>query len=321
MSREFLESFFPSVTTLGKRFAPSIVERYFPDDAAMLCPEVAVVKMGYTIRNPILGVGAVVGVLIGGVGVATIAGWNLNTTPQQHRSFVLAFAFFGLMNVTALTLHSFFPASQLTMPEEYPLWWALDCLFTGWSASALAFGCSDIYRRQTPFALVDAVAKSLPYVGWIGLAMMASLAVILFVWYRKTYALELFYLIPIVTAAVALCPLLLQSLRRVLRHTADGDNGMETRRIVCYVVVYGGGILVLTLGILLDARTCRYLGQQWGDTFMAGTTTFWGCNIVFVGILLWLPHIMTCSEGRKSKSVTENKRRKLKRHVEKRHGE
>ena len=311
MSREFLESFFPTVTMFGKRIVPTIVERYFPDHAAKLCPEVTVVRMGLTIRNPILGAGAVVGIMIGGVGVASIARWNIQTTQQQRRSFLLAFAFFGLMNMTALPLHSFLPATQLTMPEEYPLWWSLDCLFTGWSASALAFGCADIYRRQTAFQLVDTSTKYLPYIGWIGLVVAATLAIIQFVCYRMTYALELFYLIPILSAALTLCPLLLQSLQRARQHFADESHGWEIRRIACCVVVYGGGILVLILGILLDARSCRYIGQQLGDTFMAATTTFWGCNLVLVGIFLWLPHIMTCSEG-KFKSFAKDNQLELK---------
>jgi hypothetical protein len=287
-----------------------IVERYFPDDSASLCPEVAIVRMGYTIRNPILAVGAVVGILIGGVGMVSARSWIFKISRQQRRSFLMSYAFFGLMNVTALPLHSFLPATQLAMPEAYPLWWALDCLFTGWSASALAIGCYDIrVRRHNTIQQPDAATKVLPYIGWIALAVLATLAILQFLWFHETYPLELFYLIPIAAGASALCPLLLQSLRRVLRHNAldDAARGWNTTRIVGCFVACVGGVLVFTLGILLDATACRVIGQEWGDTFMAATTTFWGCDMVFVGILFWLPYLMTGLE--KSESTSFEKRR------------
>lgn len=315
MSRAFLESFFPTVTTLCRRFAPTLVERYFPDESASLCPEVAIVRMGYTIRNPVLAVGAVVGILIGGVGMVSARSWIFKTTRQQHRSFLIGFAFFGLMNVTALPLHSFLPATQLAMPEAYPLWWALDCLFTGWSASVLAFGCFDIHlRRHYTIQQADAATKFVPYVGWIALAMLATLAILQLLWFHETYALELFYLIPIAVGASALGPLLLQSLGGVLRQNAadDAARGWSTIRIVGCSVACGGGVLVVMLGILLDATACRVLGQQWGDAFMAATTTFWGCDLVFVAMLFWLPYIMTGPEESESTSLEKFRQQKLK---------
>jgi hypothetical protein len=274
MSKQFVESFFPNIFARLRRTTPTIIDFFFPDDVAQLCPEVAVDVHGYfTIHNPVLAVGAVVGILIGLGGA-----WRLG--PTMHVSWTIAFLCFGLMNATALPLHCFLPDDDTkTMPEHYPIWWMLDCLFTGWSATALTSACLDLYLRRS--LLVE--GKMLPYIWWLGNAILAALSITSFASHQVTLGLELVYLLPIGIAACALWPLMIWS---SLNNWVRQERGWIILLISICVSALGGTIVVL--GALLDATVCRYIGQPWGDTFMVATMAFWGCDVAFAGIAVWL---------------------------------
>ena len=285
-------SFFPVITAQGRKLAPTLAELFFPDDVSLLCPEIVLQIFGFTVRNPVLGVGAVVGILIGGGGA-----WRLqsactdSSSRVKWQSFQLSFLFFGMMNAVALPLHCIFPdATSTTMPDQYPLWWTLDCLFTGWSATALTSGCFEFYR----FYLLEATFwHRFPYFN-IGNAIVSTFAVYRFVWRHDSYGLELFYLIPIGVAGCYVWPLLIWSLTRL-----DTDPShwlaLATATGCCT-----WGVLLVVLGLALDATACRYVGQ-YRDTLMVATTTFWGCNFAFLGILSWL-YFMGCSAAFVKKS-------------------
>lgn len=290
MSKDFVVSFFPVITAQGRIWAPRLVELVFPDDVSLRCPEIVMQIYGFPIRNPVLGVGAVVGMLIGGGGA-----WRLQSAcahpsnRMQWQPFQLSFLFFGMMNAVALPLHCILPHAT-DMPLQYPLWWALDCLFTGLSATALSGGCFNFYRY---FSLEATLGHRLAYFttwGLLGTVTLSTFAVYRFVWRLDSYALELFYLIPIAIAGCSVCPLLIWSLTRPL-HNKDAS-----RRLA--IAIASGcctwGVLLVVLGLALDAAICRYVGQYY-DTLMVATTTFWGCDFAFLGILSWLYCMMGSS--------------------------
>ena len=284
MSKDFVVSFFPVITAQGRISAPRLADLVFPDDVSLLCPEIVMQMCGFTVRNPVLGVGAVVGMLIGGGGA-----WRLQrlcahpSNGLQWRPFQLSFLFFGMMNAVALPLHCILPKTTdtSTMPHQYPVWWALDCLFTGWSAMALTGGCFEFYRY---YFLKATRWHHLAYFNtwWMGTAVLSStIAVNRFVWHHDSYGLELFYLIPIAMAGCSVCPLLLWSLTRINNKDASIRLALAIASGCCT-----WGVLLIVLGLALDATTCRYVGQYL-DTLMVATTTFWGCDFAFLGIMCW----------------------------------
>ena len=164
MSRQFIESFFPSTSLLVKRYLPnSILQATFPDDLDERCPEVTVQVPAFSslmddgspllpIRNPVLGIWILVGMAIGSLG-----GWywwqRRRRQPPlfQHGydSFSscgwpsIAFTAFGGMNAVALPLHCWFPRHDVSS-AQYPLWWMMDCVLTGISSLSLCQGALEL---------------------------------------------------------------------------------------------------------------------------------------------------------------------------------
>ena len=177
MSRLFVESFFPATRTVllvEKRLgttAARIYEFVFPAAGASQCPEVVLfptaLNNGGGIRNPVLGVHAAFGLVLGAVGGVALLERRQHLRQQSSyddhdatttsstttTAWSMALICFGLMNAAALPLHclvmmmmataeesSFTESPQTTtttMPEAYPLLWWLDTYFTGASAVAI----------------------------------------------------------------------------------------------------------------------------------------------------------------------------------------
>jgi hypothetical protein len=113
---------------------------FFPPYIAELCPEVVVVTSnGLTVRQPVLAVSALLGVVIGFKGGYDFWRMTIEKKPppkvqqqqQQQpmlddgsmavpstRLWALAFVAFGIMNVSALPLHCFLSAPMTTYPKE-----------------------------------------------------------------------------------------------------------------------------------------------------------------------------------------------------------
>ena len=316
MSRNFVESFFPSVTAMTTRLFPNLVERVLPAEVALRCPEVTIEFWGIrTIRNPILAVGAAVGVVIGAVGMATIqASESLNeveheTQPQQKKGlrqkrkhtqqqlyFQMAFASFGCMNVVAIPLHVIIPINQPTLTNINSLLWAMDCLMTGWSSLGLVMGCWALRHHLRKIESTHEIScrhlQMQPYASFIGLvcAGWPIVAIVRFLWYEETLGLELFYLIPTIAAGCILFPLLVLSGQTMLGKKVETMNANNRTHITgCLTTIIGGACVLL--GLVLDATACHHFHKKWGDSFMLATTTFWGCDVAFFGVWLWLQSI------------------------------
>jgi len=175
MSRRFVESFFPAVFARLSRSVPGLVSHLlFPDDVAVLCPEVSFVVVTsirgndggslptVAIRNPVLGLWAMAGIWVGLRGTQRLRSRynkefqgdvtdDVNNCKIQYRclqwwygSWCVSFASFALMNAVAVPLHCLFFAEdspKATTPQEYPWLWAADCFFTGASSTLISAAC------------------------------------------------------------------------------------------------------------------------------------------------------------------------------------
>jgi hypothetical protein len=341
MSQVFLVSFFPSVTNILQRRFPDAFDHFFPTSVGKMCPEfrlqITCITATKTIRNPVLGVGAIVGIFIGFFGAAMIlhdprVDDELSTEEASKRNpsscnqrdfsevryikrchknntslrfFAAAFLFFGLMNLFALPLHclvsspSNISSQSNILPQEYAILWVFDFLMTGWSAMALTIGCDyDTICNQSESASLYHLPPLKDMKLWnkyilIG-AITSFLTLLTFKSYNITIGIELMYLLPVVTAATKCCTIILKcssnyfckSFVKRKSKLSRGHHVSSTIALGC--TISGLGILSLIIGIAFDAAACKNLGQSWGDAFMAPTVTFWGCDLVFLGLLICL---------------------------------
>ena len=139
MSKQMIEAFFPAaVRRLEDNLIGALVWPWlYPDQVAQLCPEVSIsIPVGddnnSMLRQPVLAVTAVVGMLIGLVG--SIPLYQQQTKPY----WALAFLAFGLMNMVGLQLHCLLEAPiNSDYPQAYPALWMWDCYMTGISSTFL----------------------------------------------------------------------------------------------------------------------------------------------------------------------------------------
>jgi hypothetical protein len=287
------------------------------------------------IRNPILSLGATFGIIIGFSGAWLILQNNRmddelasDTAPRHSvsssiqqlffeiriqgrhyhndnhlRFFALGFLFFDLMNLFALPLHCFVTrpsdvSSRIhSLPQEYPILWAFDCLMTGWSAMALAMGFySDTICNNTELGnnkLISGVKVMTLWNKYLSIGSITSCFTFLaFKAFNITIGIELMYLLPVIIAATRYFTtifhhfLFYYCVSFETRKNKASLNGHTSFDSLLGCTTSGFGILCLFFGIFFDATACQNLGQSWGDTLMAPTTTFWGCDFVFLGLLI-----------------------------------
>ena len=301
-------TFFPSFiddvsqTRLGGWLLDTLL---FPTSAAEQCPE-AIFEWdeSINIRQPYLAISAALGILVGVAGAivfgsrAAADNGKMETTTKKTLAYPnecniyldIAYVTFGAMNICGLLIHCLWDAPNPTYPKSSPLLWALDCFFTGVSASSLGFASlTNLLEKRYEI-------KYLPYyymlLQTIGLVILIS-----FLWVdpSTTICLELWYLLPPIPAGI----LILADLAISYSSNENFDNGktpfstyvrclqerlMEEKAVLIFV----SGSMIALSGILLDAPFCSVVGA---DTFVldlptAGTLMFLGCDIAFLGLYL-----------------------------------
>lgn len=172
MSQSFFDSFFPEISELVQvsKYTRWLYHEAFPAEAAELCPE-STIGGDLLIRNPILGVHAFCGVIVGIYGAFLLS--------NHSALWSIAFGSFAIMNIAAIPLHCLH--SSTIHPEEAPLWWALDTYFTGASSTAICLAVSSFSVRD--WMLVNVI------VGWVSLFLFVQSS-------RFTFPLELWYALP-----------------------------------------------------------------------------------------------------------------------------
>jgi hypothetical protein len=278
------------------------------------------------VRNPVLAVAAIIGMAIGFGGARRYYhGHDYDTSTGILWS--LAYVCFGLMNVVALPLHCLVESSgdrsaatdNVSSPLQHPWLWVLDCFLTGASSLAIILASLSVYyqhqQRIFPTKWVNSSTSTsallqlfkfeptmYSWIRWNSIGV-ASIACFLFcsssandqsphesqqqqqqqqeiiIAMMKTLPLELWYLVPTAIAGHVLLPLLF------LLTSASSDDHKDRSGAYCCIV----GAAFVVLGLELDATLCRWTqGALVWDGLMASTLTFWGCDIAFYGMGLWL---------------------------------
>jgi hypothetical protein len=326
MSKVFVHSFFPAFSSLLDTYLPAVSQLLLPDDVAELCPEptvhvtVPLLSSIVVVRNPVLAVAAIVGIRIGFGGARRYYhGHDDATSTSPSILWSMAYLCFGLMNVAALPLHCLVESATDNMTLEHPLLWVLDCFLTGASSLAIILASLSVHQRRifptkwlsdnTGMITVALLHLFMfepnlySWIRWNSNIGVASIACFLwcsystpndepqdessqqqqqeFISMMKTLPLELWYLVPIAIAGQLLFPLLF------LLTSSDGHK--DRSGVFCCIV----GATVVILGLVLDATLCRWTqGAQVWDGLMASSLTFWGCDIAFYGMGLWLDKII-----------------------------
>jgi hypothetical protein len=326
MSKAFVHSFFPACSSLLDTYVPAVSQLLLPDDVVELCPEPTVhvtvpllfrsllpltASSIVVVRNPVLAVAAIVGMAIGFGGARRYYHQREISTPPSIL-WSMAYLCFGLMNAVALPLHCLVESSATdNMALQHPWLWVLDCFLTGASSLAIILASLSVYQRHifptkwlsgNTSMITVALLHLFMYepnlyswIRWNSNIGVASIACFLWCSYStvndeppqdilsmmKTLPLELWYLVPIAVAGQALFPLLF------LLTSSDGHK--DRSGLFCCIV----GAVVVVLGLVLDATLCRWtLGAEVWDGLMASSLTFWGCDIAFYGMGLWLDKIV-----------------------------
>jgi hypothetical protein len=280
MSKQMIETFFPAaVRRLQDNSVGALAWPWlYPDQVAQLCPEVSVsIGEDTILRQPVLAVSAVVGMLIGVVG--SIPLYQQQTKPY----WALAFLAFGLMNMVGLQLHCLVEAPHADYPQVYPMLWMWDCYMTGVSSSFLLLASlQDLGYLSSKSSTRWLLATQ---------QLVGALPISFFVYRNNTYPLELWYLIPPLLAGPPIL-LLLFGNEQLLVHW---KNPYLQWRIICVAMSKSTGCAVFLLGavtglsgVVLDVPFCFVFQNSLFDLLTSGTLLFLGCNLAFGGIFLWL---------------------------------
>ncbi|KAL7521148.1 hypothetical protein ACHAWX_005846 [Stephanocyclus meneghinianus] len=306
MSRQMILTFFPSFTQRAQRnpIGSFLWRTLFPVESANRCPEAFYETESTIIRLPYLGVSAILGVVIGFSGAISLisdsADNNGNTAILNDSNFytVVAFLTFGGMNLCALFIHCLWEAPDPSYPVSYPLLWALDCFFTGVSASSLAFAS---LARLLP---TNVSTRFLFY----AYMLLHTLGIIFLTHFlvagEATIFLEVWYLIPILPAGyIILCDVTIETCEMNLKMCTPLQLPSKLLRALSIrfqqdwgLAIFLIGIMFALGGIIFDASACYAIGvsNTLLDLPTAGTCVFLGCDIVFAGL-----HILWCDRTEK----------------------
>jgi hypothetical protein len=305
MSRAFVESFFPALTSQlsspTNRIRP-IYEFLLPVDVMQLCPEVTVRMDFLVLRNPVLLLGALFGAVFGlyvslfheAFGFIPLSVTNKSVGRPQSVSLFwmsVSFLFFGLMNVAAIPLHSFLPVfnpegfhfKRTPLPQQYPFLWIMDAYCTGVFSSALTMFAYGNRPHQSPAFDVDRHRGLLLPL----LLLLGCLPIAKFLVHGSTVELELWYLLPVAFCATYYSFDLFQVPR--LRPVSSPTLRRRSLVSVCIAV-----FLLLLVGLFLDAPLCRWSTQQqnipsipwFGDAGRLPAVAFVACDLAFIGLFL-----------------------------------
>lgn len=318
MSKAMVASFFPSAVAqvesiwLGRMVLHTLI---FPDDVAAACPEVVMnfFNGSVSIRQPILSVCAAGGVWIGFRGAVDLYNYRYQQKRQQQQQrqrqpqrnkrneqilWVVAFAAFGIMNLSALFLHCFLPAptTTTTYPHQRPILWAVDTYMTGLSSICLFLAALDGLEENAkgseggkrPVAVLwqhDWMAShkvALRRSGWF-LQGVGLICLLCFGFKRLTttdfsslssLGLEEWYLLTPPLAGLPVLCLLHQNPK-----SPSSDSGRQ---------IFHFGAFVGVLGVLLDRFFCTLLGSRLLDVFTIGAAVFFACDCCFLGLYVVL---------------------------------
>jgi hypothetical protein len=307
MSRAFVESFFPSLTSQlqspTNRIRP-IYELVLPADVLQSCPEV-LVRLdfhGLVIRNPVLLIGSIFGAVFGlyvGLFDTSIGFIPLNvpkkplgfSPPTSSFWLSVSFLFFGLMNLAAIPLHSFLPVvspegvplKRIPLPQQYPFLWIMDAYCTGVFSSSLILASFNSCRNRFPSTNVIHHRGLLLSI----LLGVGCLPIARFLLYGSTVELELWYFIP-----VACCAAFYAFDLFVTPHLWANSSQVLRKHPLDYI--YAVVLWLLITGLFLDAPLSRWSMQKhilssvpwFWDAGRLPAIAFVACDMAFIGLFI-----------------------------------
>jgi hypothetical protein len=211
---------------------------------------------------------------------------------------VVAFLTFGGMNLCALFIHCLWEAPDPSYPVSTPLLWALDCFFTGVSASSLAFAS---LARLLP----TNISTTFLFYAYMLLQILGTIFLTHFlVVDEATIFLECWYLIPILPAGyIILCDVAIETCEKDTKTCTSLQLPLKLLRALSIRFQQDWGLAIYLIGgmfalggVIFDACACYAIGvsNTLLDLPTAGTCVFLGCDIVFAGL-----HILWCDRTRK----------------------
>ena len=268
-----------------------------------------------TIRNPVLCFFAIFGAIFGlhisllddNLGLLL-----LSRNPRRNQTHILywslAFLFFGFMNIAAIPLHCVVPMKndtldgimyhRIPLPQQYPFFWMMDTCCTG-IFSTLLIAALHTSRTVTNDE-VSTIWQRYSYIIFIFLC--GCTATCRFLIYDSSIELELWYILPVLLAALLFAYELISSKSHHLLLN-------QSRMLLYYYLI---ALVLLFCGIIVDPSSCRWNIQMhnhqqqnnkillpwWWDFTRLPAIAFGACDLVFVGLYY---HLKLCFSYKSTK--------------------
>ena len=309
MSREFAVQFFPSLASFvqaSNGVTREVWDTLLPLDVAEACtvPIYDDSTPAYIPHRPCTFLAALLGMY---VGLRPRKGKSTRENAGAVEALSKSTKAFGLMNLTAICHHSIFPPSQKWSFQGLKelvdmLLWGADCIFTGVSCSYAIEMALLLYARHLRMNTDDKRIRQYVFGSQAMLAAVfpAFLAAKRSINLRMAVgtAIELFYLLPLATATLAVLPLMARTI-------------CTTRGAIESLL----GMGIILVGIISDAPICRYISQHnpslaespfLFDAFHLATFLFVGCDVILLGLNIWSDEIVT--QGLPNDTYVKNKK-------------
>eukprot|EP00986_Skeletonema_menzelii_P010721 scaffold5350_cov127-Skeletonema_menzelii.AAC.1 len=295
MSKEFVQSFFPFITSyVSSERAPIVILHawnfIFPDTCkhhheAALSP--------LQIQRPCLAMAAVLGAFIGikyGRGIKNCNQKHDDLISLINESWSKSSTLFGCMNISALVHHCIFPSNVS---------WALDCAFTGvsslhlfttsillwilWIENVMEEKTIEIIERH--IRIIEGAAKVVVAITiHTAMSVLGDSRVEISV-AGASNAVELFYFVPLFMSICVLFPITIIGV--IYKNSNSSCRGP-------LISLLGGALIIATT--LLGESICQFVSDYLPsindssllyDCYHLPTIVFLGCDISFYGFGIW----------------------------------
>ena len=303
MSKEFVQSFFPFVTSyVSSKRAPSVFLHawnfIFPDICNQYQHRHEAASSPLQIQRPCLAMAAVLGAFIGiqyGRGIKNCNQKRDDLISLINESWSKSSTYFGCMNISALVHHCIFPSNVS---------WALDCAFTGVSSlhlftTSILVGLEfserfwNIMEKKT-METIERHIRTLE--GAVKVVVAITIHTLMSVFggdneveisvTGASSAVELFYFVPLFMAICALFPITIIGI--IYKNSNASCRGP-------LIALLGGALIIAAT--FLGESICKFVSDYLPsindsrllyDCYHLPTIVFLGCDISFYGLGIWM---------------------------------
>ncbi|PNH10298.1 hypothetical protein TSOC_002984 [Tetrabaena socialis] len=264
MSAEFIDVFFPSTSRLLRTTFPDAFDAIFPPELQRSCASPAYVL---PIRWPSLVPLTLLGVGVGAFGLVQCRADALKPRRPSTPALSLSFAFYSLMNFSALLAHCLLPREHFWQPILV----ALDIASTACCSCSALYGCRS---RELEGALrwgsAQQQRRSQRRQALTLAAMNCLLCAAAFFGPRVPFLPELLYIGSACIAAAVV-------------GTYVRGRPTRGRQALWRALLFGGGALA-GAGVPLDARLCAVAGPH----INCVVVLFAGCHLIMFALAMYV---------------------------------